>query len=90
MESFILVIKEQPDLIICNGPGTCVPICLAAFIYRFLGLFDCKIVFVESFCRVEHLSLSGRLLYYFVDKFIVQWPQLAQQHTKCKYLGRIC
>lgn len=34
-------------------------------------------MYVESFARVKSLSLSGRLLRYFVDVFVVQWPEAA-------------
>lgn len=56
--------------------GTCLPICVSAFVLRFLGYAPTRIIFVESFCRVKSLSMTGRLLYYFADRFIVQWPGL--------------
>ena len=67
--------------------GTCVPICYSAFILKALGIWQSKIVFVESFCRVEKLSLSGILLYPIADKFIVQWQQLAKFYAGAEYLG---
>lgn len=80
VQSFDLVCRTLPSVIICNGPGTCVPICYSAYFLKLLLLpvqrYSPSIVFVESFCRVQHLSLTGRLLYPIADKFIVQWPQL--------------
>ena len=37
-----------------------------------------NIVFIESFCRVKSLSLTGRILYALgiVDLFLVHWPEL--------------
>lgn len=71
--------------------GTCVPLCYALFLLRLLGLNSTsRIVFVESFCRVRSLSLSGKLLYYICDDFIVQWPALAERYHKAEYLGVIC
>ena len=67
--------------------GTCVPICYCAFALKMLGIYNPKIVFVESFCRVEKLSLSGMLLYPIVDKFIVQWDDLARRYSKAEYLS---
>eukprot|EP00659_Diplonema_papillatum_P007528 gene7528-11533_t len=32
---FAVVLSLMPDLIVCNGPGTCVPICAAAYFARF-------------------------------------------------------
>jgi beta-1,4-N-acetylglucosaminyltransferase len=67
-----------------------VPLCYAAFISRLLGLHQPTIVFVESFCRVQSLSLTGRLLYPIVDKFVVQWPQLCEKYGRAEHLGVIC
>ncbi|XP_040152602.1 UDP-N-acetylglucosamine transferase subunit ALG14 homolog [Anopheles arabiensis] len=75
-----IVLKARPELILTNGPGTCVPVCLVAFLARLLFLnTKCRIVFVESFCRVRSLSLSGRILLYIVDMFVVQWPELLER-----------
>mmetsp|Transcript_57936 Transcript_57936/g.131282 ORF Transcript_57936/g.131282 Transcript_57936/m.131282 type:complete len:191 (-) Transcript_57936:517-1089(-) len=71
--SFFVVYRIQPHLVLANGPGTCLPICIAAFLFR------TRIIFCESFCRVKSLSLTGRLVYPFVDRFIVQWPELVQK-----------
>lgn len=90
-ESLLLLIQLKPEVIICNGPGTCVPLCYAAFIFKVFGYFTyIKIIFVESFCRVETLSLTGKLLYYISDLFIVQWPHLINKYPKAKYIGVIC
>ena len=48
---------------------------------------DSKIIFCESFARVQHLSLTGKLLYYVADEFVVQWPQLQMKYTKTQALG---
>eukprot|EP00795_Rhopilema_esculentum_P010597 gene10597-19335_t len=32
--SFSMVIQEMPDLILCNGPGTCVPVCICGFLLK--------------------------------------------------------
>jgi beta-1,4-N-acetylglucosaminyltransferase len=32
-------------------------------------------MYVESFARVRSLSLTGKILRFFVDKFIVQWNE---------------
>uniref|UniRef100_A0A8B9U4S6 UDP-N-acetylglucosamine transferase subunit ALG14 n=2 Tax=Anas TaxID=8835 RepID=A0A8B9U4S6_9AVES len=87
--SFPLTYKLKPDLILCNGPGTCVPVCISALLLGLLGIKRAIIVYVESICRVETLSLSGKILYYFSDYFIVQWPALKEKYPKSVYLGRI-
>ncbi|XP_008107394.1 UDP-N-acetylglucosamine transferase subunit ALG14 homolog isoform X2 [Anolis carolinensis] len=77
------------SLVLCNGPGTCVPICVSALLLKMLGLKKVTIVYIESICRVENLSLSGKILYYFSDYFFVQWPTLKEKYPKALYLGRI-
>ena len=90
IECLILILKIRPQLILCNGPGTCVPICYCAFLCRLFGIYQPTIVYVESFCRVKSLSLSGKLLYPIADKFIVQWPELTVKYSRAEHLGRIC
>ncbi|XP_073449180.1 UDP-N-acetylglucosamine transferase subunit ALG14 isoform X2 [Aquarana catesbeiana] len=87
--SFPLTVRLKPDLILCNGPGTCIPVCFSALLLGILGIKKVIVVYVESLCRVESLSLSGRLLYYIADYFIVQWPLLKDKYPKSMYLGRI-
>lgn len=92
--SCYLVWRDRPQLILCNGPGTCVPFCYAAYLWRLLGRLPShsRIVFVESFCRVETLSLSGRMLLPLADLFVVHWPALATRYLDKKnvrYFGRI-
>ncbi|EHB01243.1 UDP-N-acetylglucosamine transferase subunit ALG14-like protein, partial [Heterocephalus glaber] len=87
--SFPLIHQVKPDLVLCNGPGTCVPICVSALLLGILGIKKVIIVYVESICRVETLSLSGKILIHLSDYFIVQWPTLKEKYPKSVYLGRI-
>jgi hypothetical protein len=76
--------------------GTCVPLCVAAYLLRALLLSDSfyrpHIVFTESYCRVRSLSLSGRLLYPIADRFVVQWPDAAvmNRYPRAQFIGKIC
>ncbi|KAL1935516.1 hypothetical protein VTP01DRAFT_4656 [Rhizomucor pusillus] len=81
------IFEIMPDLILLNGPGTCIPICMAAYIVRILGIKRTQIIYVESFARVETLSLTGKILYHFADKFLVQWPELAAKFPRADYKG---
>uniref|UniRef100_A0A8D2AG88 UDP-N-acetylglucosamine transferase subunit ALG14 n=1 Tax=Sciurus vulgaris TaxID=55149 RepID=A0A8D2AG88_SCIVU len=87
--SFPLVHRVKPDLVLCNGPGTCIPICISALLLGILGVKKVIIVYVESICRVETLSMSGKILFHLSDHFIVQWPTLKEKYPKSVYLGRI-
>ncbi|KAF9227396.1 oligosaccharide biosynthesis protein Alg14 like protein [Gyrodon lividus] len=75
------------DLLILNGPGTCVTLCAAVMLNKLIGLPSPKMVYVESFARVRSLSLSGRILCYMVDRFIVQWPGLLSANGREECYG---
>ena len=90
IHSFVIVFSTRPELVLVNGPGTCVPICIAAFCCNFCGLSSSTIVFTESFCRVKSLSLTGKLLYPICDRFVVQWPELCDKYERAEYIGQIC
>lgn len=74
LHSLIIVIECRPDLVVTNGPGTAVPLVIANWFMAKLCCWETKTLFIESFCRVESLSLSGKILRPFSDKFIVHWP----------------
>mmetsp|Transcript_25656 Transcript_25656/g.32329 ORF Transcript_25656/g.32329 Transcript_25656/m.32329 type:complete len:251 (+) Transcript_25656:65-817(+) len=80
----IVLLKVQPDILIINGPGTCMPIAFWTFVGRMLGICEGKIIFCESFCRVNSLSLTGKLLLKFrmVDLFLVHWQELMNTMKK--------
>ncbi|KAL3869369.1 hypothetical protein ACJMK2_042058 [Sinanodonta woodiana] len=86
--SFPLVFRLKPEVILCNGPGTCIPLCMAGLVLKIFGR-DLKIVYAESICRVETLSLSGKILYYVADSLLVQWPSLHQKYPGSTYIGRL-
>ena len=83
-----LLWNYRPKLLLCNGPGTCVPPCLIAWIYNILFLKRTKIVFVESICRIKTVSLSGKILCHIADACLVQWPELAEKNSRFTYIAR--
>ena len=59
-----------------------------------LSDFQLRTIFVESWARVTTLSLSGKLLLPFVDRFLVQWPALEGRRSwkgarKTEYVGAL-
>ena len=86
-----VMLFSRPDIVLCNGPGTCIPICFVAYLMKFFGLKSTKIVYIESICRVEYLSVSGLILYYscMADHILVQWPQLADTYKRTRYIGKL-
>lgn len=53
------------------------------------GIKKVTIIYIESICRVKTMSLSGKILYYFADQFIVQWPDLKENYPLVQYMGRV-
>ena len=86
-----LVWRRRPQLLLCNGPGTCLPLVLAASALRLVGRRACVLVYLESICRVQKLSLTGALLYHLrlADALYVQWEGLRRLHPRAVYLGRL-
>ena len=92
MYSIPLIYKLQPELLLVNGPGTCIPCCFIASLLKTINLIPkCKIVFTESICRVMNLSLSGKILYNLgiTEAFFVQWKELENKYPKTTFMGRL-
>ncbi len=75
--------KEKPDLIISAGAAPSVP-------FFFVGkIKKIKLIYIETFDRINKPSLSGRLCYKMADVFIVQWEDMKKIYPKAVYLGSI-
>ncbi|XP_027197264.2 ALG14, UDP-N-acetylglucosaminyltransferase subunit [Dermatophagoides pteronyssinus] len=83
--SFKIIFKIRPKILLCNGPGVCIPVIIACRIIS----NRTNIIFVESFCRTRSLSLTGKILYHtkLVNHFMVQWPKLVGKYPRAKFLG---
>lgn len=93
ISAFHVLWTVRPDVLVCNGPGTCLVLVYVSRLLQFLCLAPRTVrIFVESFCRVKTISLTGRLVYPFMDSFILQWPPtdaILRTYPRAKYLGRI-
>lgn len=81
--SFGILKKEQPDCVISTGALATYPLCLLAKLQRR------KIVYIESFARVDAPSLTGRLMVPLSDLFIVQWEEMLRFYPNALYAGGI-
>ena len=80
LQAIWVVLLIRPRMILTNGPGTAVPVCYVAWgLGLVLGLRT-QCVYVESVCRVQTLSWSGKLMYMIATTFIVQWDSLKKQY----------
>lgn len=87
-----LLWSVRPHVVLTNGPGTSAIVGAIAFGLHTLWpqRLSCQVVYVESFARVETLSMSGRLMYLFADRFLVQWSQLRTHWPLSECYGRLC
>lgn len=86
-----LVLRERPDVVLCNGPGTSAVVAAVSFSARaVLKAKWGRVIYVESLARVKTMSVSGRIVYVFADRYLVQWKQLSDMWPLAEYYGRLC
>jgi beta-1,4-N-acetylglucosaminyltransferase len=75
--------RDRPAAIVTTGAGVAVPF---AWIGRLLGV---PVVYVESFTRIEGLSLSARMITPVARRVYVQWPELATRASGTRFAGNL-
>jgi UDP-N-acetylglucosamine:LPS N-acetylglucosamine transferase len=78
-----IVFKKKPDVIISTGAAAG---CMLCFLGKIIGA---KVVWIDSITNVERISLSGRMVRYIADLFLVQWPELAGRYKKVEFVGTV-
>ena len=78
-QSLSVFLKEKPDVIISTGAGVAIAMCWWG------RLFGKKVIFIESWSRIEKPSFAGRLVYPAANLFIVQWKQMQKYYSKAKF-----
>ncbi len=79
--AFKVLKKEKPDLLFSCGAGIAPPVFLAG---KILGV---KLIFMEPYDFVAYPSLSGRLVYPIVNKFLVQHQFQRKFFKKAEFWG---
>lgn len=75
--------NEKPDLLISSGAAVAVP-----FFYL-AKLMGKKLIYIEVYDRIDKPTITGKLVYPIVDKFIVQWEEQKKVYPKAINLGGI-
>ncbi|SEG25319.1 Oligosaccharide biosynthesis protein Alg14 like [Butyrivibrio sp. Su6] len=78
-----ILLKEKPEFIITTGALIAYPFCVVG---KLLGI---KVIYVESFARVNHPSMTGKLVYNLSDLFMVQWEDMLENYPKSMLGGEI-
>jgi len=83
IQTFFILLKENPDTIISTGAEIGYP---ALIIGHYLGK---KTIYIETLARINSPSLCGKLIYGKVDHFYIQWPEQKKFFPKAKYIGSV-
>lgn len=81
--TLFIFLKERPTYIISTGGIIGVP-----FVYL-SKLTRSKIIFIETFARMNNTTRTGRFMYKHADLFIVQWESLLEFYPNAIYGGSI-
>ena len=81
--SLIYFIIEHPTTIITTGAGAAYPTCLLT------RIFKRRIIYIESFAKLNSESVTGKMVYLFADYFFIQWPELKNIYPKGIYSGTV-
>ena len=75
--------RHKPSAVISTGALATIPVCILA---KLRGI---KVIYIESFARMDSPSRTGRLMYKIADKTIVQWPAVQKYYPNAIYGGSI-
>lgn len=82
-KSINILVKFKPKTVLTTGAQVGGIMCF------FAKLFGKKVIYIESLAKVNSLSVTGKMVYPFANKFYVQWEDLAKKYKKAEYLGRL-
>jgi UDP-N-acetylglucosamine:LPS N-acetylglucosamine transferase len=75
--------RLRPKVVLTTGAGVAVPF---AWMARLAGV---RVVYVESFTRIDGPSLSLRLIAPVADRVYAQWPELSSAFPRARYVGNV-
>jgi beta-1,4-N-acetylglucosaminyltransferase len=78
-----LISRERPSTVLTTGADIAVPF---AWIGR---LFGARVVYVESFTRIQTVSLSCKLIKPVANRVYVQWPDLLGALPNARFVGAV-
>lgn len=78
-----IIKSEKPDVVISTGALMTYPFCVVA------KRQGCKVIYIESFARIDSASLTGKLMKNIADLFCVQWEEGLKFFPNAEYVGGI-
>lgn len=83
VKSFGIVITNRPDVVISTGALAAVPL------MAWTKIFGGKVVYIESFAKIDTPNISGKIAYKFADQFYIQWESMRKFYPNAIYKGGI-
>ncbi len=85
IDSFKIINKAKPDVIICNASSIAIPLFMIG------KLFGKKTIFIESITRIDKASSTGLILdkLRLCNRLYVQWPEIQNQYRNATYKGTV-
>lgn len=77
------ILINNPDVTISTGAGATTFICL------FTKILGGKVIFIESFAKVNSPTVTGKIVYKFADEFYIQWEEMKKVYPDSNYEGGI-
>lgn len=81
--SLRVLLRHKPTAVISTGALATIPVC---FLAKVKGI---KVIYIESFARMDGPSRTGRLMYRIADKTVVQWEAVQKFYPGAIYGGSI-
>ena len=78
-----IVKKIKPDAVISTGALATISPCKIA---HKRGI---KVIFIESYAKIDSPTMTGKYIHKFADHFIVQWENMKKVYPDAKYFGGI-
>ena len=83
VKSLFVVLANKPDYIISTGALAAVPLMV------WTKLLGGKVIYIESFAKINSPNLSGKIAYKFADQFYVQWESMKKFYPNAICKGGI-
>ena len=83
IKSFFIVLNNRPDVIISTGALAAVPM------MAWTKIFGGKVIYIESFAKINTPNISGKIAYKFADRFYIQWESLRRYYPNALNKGGI-
>lgn len=82
-KSLFIIITDRPDYTISTGALATIPFML------FSKLFGGKVIYIESFAKINSPNITGKIAYKFADQFYVQWKSMKKFYPNAIFKGGI-